>query len=64
MKIMAFGAHPDDIELLCVGTLAKYKDARHQVAIAVMTNGEVGSPTLSKPEIAAIRKKEAEKSGK
>jgi len=59
MKIMAFGAHPDDIEFLCAGTLAKYAQAGHEVAIAISTNGEVGSPTHSKTEIAAIREREA-----
>ena len=62
MKVMAFGAHPDDMEILCAGTLAKYCAAGHDVAMVVMTNGEVGSSTLSKDEIAAIRRKEAEKS--
>ncbi len=59
MRVMAFGAHPDDVESNCSGTLAKYAAMGHDVAIAVMTNGEVGSPTLSKEEIAAIRKGEA-----
>lgn len=62
MKILAVGAHPDDLEFLCAGTLAKYKRMGHEVAIAVATNGEVGSPTLSKKEIAAVRKREAEAS--
>ena len=62
MNIMAFEAHPDDIDYFCAGTLAKYKAAGHDVAIACVTNGEVGSPTLPKQEIAAVRKKEAEKS--
>jgi LmbE family N-acetylglucosaminyl deacetylase len=59
MKVLAVGAHPDDIEFLCAGTLAKYKRLGHEVAIAVATNGEVGSSTLSKQEIAAIRHDEA-----
>jgi Uncharacterized proteins, LmbE homologs len=59
MKIMAFGAHPDDIEFLCAGTLAKYSMAGHNVAIAISTNGEVGSQTLDKKEIAAVREGEA-----
>jgi LmbE family N-acetylglucosaminyl deacetylase len=62
MRIMAFGAHPDDIEFLCAGTLAKYGDKGHDVAIAISTNGEVGSPTLSKAEIARIREEEARES--
>ena len=62
MRVMAFGAHPDDIEFLCAGTLAKYSQEGHKVAIAISTNGEVGSPILGKAEIAAIRKEEAKKS--
>ena len=58
-RILAFGAHPDDIEFLCAGTLSKYNKAGHQVGIAITTNGEVGSATLGKPEIAAIRENEA-----
>ncbi len=59
MRVMAFGPHPDDVELFCSGTLAKYKAQGHDVGIAVMTRGDVGSPTLSREEIAAVREKEA-----
>jgi len=59
MRVMAFSAHPDDIEFLCSGTLAKYKARGHEIGIAVMTRGDVGSPTLSREEIAAVREKEA-----
>ena len=62
MRVMAFEAHPDDIDVLSAGTLAKYNAMGHDVAIVCMTNGEVGSPTLSKAEIAAVREKEARKS--
>ncbi|MDD3926043.1 MAG: PIG-L family deacetylase, partial [bacterium] len=61
-RILAFGAHPDDIEFQCAGTLAKYADAGHKVGIVVATNGEVGSPVLSKSEIAAVRQREAKAS--
>ncbi len=61
MRIMAFGPHPDDVEILCAGTLAKYADQGHEVAIAVVTRGDVGSPTLSREEIAAVREQEARK---
>ena len=59
MRILAVGAHPDDLEILCGGTLAKYAKAGHHVTMAVATNGEVGSPTLPKEEIAEIRRQEA-----
>jgi LmbE family N-acetylglucosaminyl deacetylase len=59
MKVLAVGAHPDDLEFLSAGTLAKYKRLGHEVAIAIATNGEVGSSTLPKAEIAALRRAEA-----
>jgi LmbE family N-acetylglucosaminyl deacetylase len=60
--VLAVGAHPDDLEILCGGTLAKYAQRGDSVIMAVATNGEVGSSTLSKAEIASIRRKEAEAS--
>ena len=62
MRILAVGAHPDDLEILCAGTLAKYAARGDQVIMAVATNGEVGSATLPKEEIAAIRRREAQAS--
>lgn len=59
MNILFFGAHPDDLEILCGGTIARCVAAGHEVWMAVATNGNVGSPHLSKEEIAAIRKDEA-----
>ena len=64
MNILAIGAHPDDIEFLCAGTLALYAKQGHKIFIAVATNGNVGSPTLSKNEISDIRKSECEESCK
>jgi LmbE family N-acetylglucosaminyl deacetylase len=58
MNILAIGAHPDDIEIQCAGTLARYAAAGHSVFMAIATNGNVGSPTLSRGEIAAVRKAE------
>lgn len=59
MNVLAICAHPDDAEILCGGTLAKYAARGDKITIAISTNGEVGSPTLSKPEIAEIRRQEA-----
>jgi LmbE family N-acetylglucosaminyl deacetylase len=58
MNILAIGAHPDDIELQCAGTLALYAQAGHKVFMAIATNGNVGTPTLSPSEIAEIRHRE------
>jgi len=62
MNILAIGAHPDDIEMQCAGTLALYARAGHKVFMAVATNGNVGSPTHTREEIAAIRRKEQDAS--
>lgn len=59
MRVLAVGAHPDDLEILCAGALAKYALRGDHVTMAVATNGEVGSPTLPKEEIAEIRRNEA-----
>lgn len=61
MRVLAVGAHPDDVEILCGGTLAKYAARGDEVTIMIATNGNVGSPELTKDEIAAVRKKEAQR---
>jgi len=42
MNILAIGAHPDDIEIGCAGTLIKYGDRGHNVFLLVMTGGGEG----------------------
>lgn len=42
MNILAIGAHPDDTDILCGGTLALYAQAGHTVFVAVATNGKCG----------------------
>ena len=41
-RILVVGAHPDDIELGCGGTLAKFVDSGHEVHALVMTHGSTG----------------------
>jgi LmbE family N-acetylglucosaminyl deacetylase len=57
--VLAVAAHPDDVEILCAGTLALLHGQGWRVEIATMTAGDCGSATHSKEEISAIRKKEA-----
>jgi len=42
MNILAIGAHPDDIEFGCGGTLIKYVDMGHDIYLLVLTEGEGG----------------------
>jgi LmbE family N-acetylglucosaminyl deacetylase len=57
--VLAIGAHPDDVELLCAGTLALLHAKGWNVECATMTPGDCGSITQTRAEISAIRKKEA-----
>ncbi|MFL7807309.1 MAG: bacillithiol biosynthesis deacetylase BshB1 [Anaerolineae bacterium] len=41
--VMAFGPHPDDIELGCGGTLIKLVDAGYSVVLVDLVRGELGT---------------------
>jgi len=43
LDILAFAAHPDDVELSCSGTLIKHIAAGKTVGIIDLTQGELGS---------------------
>lgn len=43
VDILAFGAHPDDVEISCAGTLLKHIDAGCKVGIIDLTRGELGT---------------------
>lgn len=59
MNILALGAHPDDVEYLCAGTLLKYRSKGHKIFIALTTSGNIGSNVhASREEIAAVRERE------
>ena len=42
MKILALGAHPDDIEIFMYGLVAIYKKVGHQVFTMIATDGAKG----------------------
>ena len=58
VDVLAFGAHPDDVELGCGGTLAKLVAAGRRVAIVHLTRGERGTRGSEAERIA-----EAERAG-
>jgi bacillithiol biosynthesis deacetylase BshB1 len=43
VDILAFGAHPDDVELGCAGTLLRARAQGYRTAIVDMTRGEMAS---------------------
>ena len=57
--ILAIHAHPDDVETLASGTLARLAAAGHRVVILTATAGEGGSTETGPEETAQIRLKEA-----
>jgi len=61
LKIVAVGAHPDDPESGCGGTLALYADQGHSVAILYLTRGEAGIQGSSLDQAGAIRTAESRK---
>jgi N-acetylglucosamine malate deacetylase 1 len=54
--VLAFGAHPDDVELSCGGTLYKHAQAGKKTGIIDLTQGELGTRGTVK-----IRQEEAKK---
>lgn len=64
MRILGIGAHPDDLEILCGGTLAKYSANGHKIIMAIATDGAAGSTEISMEELKKVRRQEAEASAK
>ena len=60
-RVLAVMPHPDDMEILCAGTLIRLSALGFAVHVAVMTAGDKGSDELPRAEIAAIRRTEAQK---
>jgi len=50
MKILAIGAHPDDIEVGCAGTLLKYVKQGHEIYVLIMTEGHKGGESSVRKE--------------
>src|SRR5918912_714803 len=59
MRVLAVGAHPDDLEILCGGTLVRYVQDGHEVVMCHATLGNRGSYVHTSEEIARIRGEEA-----
>ena len=61
MRVLAVGAHPDDLEILCGGTLARFVQEGHEVVMCHATRGNRGSFVHSSEEIERIRGAEAQR---
>ena len=55
LDILAFGAHPDDVELSCGGTLIKQIDEGFSVGIIDFTTGDLGTRGTSEIRLEEAR---------
>jgi LmbE family N-acetylglucosaminyl deacetylase len=58
LDVIAVGAHPDDVEIACGGTLARLVDAGYKVGIIDLTDGEP-TPLSPGPEVRMAEAKAA-----
>jgi len=58
-RVLAVGAHPDDIEFMCAGLLALLRNLGFEVHIATLTLGDCGSVDEPIESIRSIRRGEA-----
>ncbi len=58
-SVLAVGCHPDDLEIGCGGTLARYHDAGARVTMCLIANGNRGHAVIPPAELRVIRRDEA-----
>ncbi|MEN3282058.1 MAG: N-acetylglucosamine malate deacetylase 1 [Solirubrobacteraceae bacterium] len=61
MRVLAIGAHPDDLECHCGGTLARYVAEGHEVVMCHASAGDHGAEGALGARLAAMRTEEARK---
>lgn len=64
LRVIVFGAHPDDCDIDAGGTALLYASMGHKVKFVSLTNGDAGHYSMGGPELAAIRLAEAEEAGR
>ena len=64
LRIIAFGAHPDDNEIRLAGTAAKWAALGHQVKFVPVTNGDIGHWREAGGPLARRRTAEAQETAK
>lgn len=63
MKVLAIGCHPDDLEVGCGGTLARYAEQGEEVFMCHVANGNMGHAVIPPEKLEIIRTKEAVTAG-
>jgi LmbE family N-acetylglucosaminyl deacetylase len=64
LRIIAFGAHPDDCEIKVGGTAAKWAEQGHHVKFVSVTNGDIGHWRMAGGPLALRRLEEVQRAAK
>jgi LmbE family N-acetylglucosaminyl deacetylase len=64
IRVIAFGAHPDDCDIRASGTAALWVKTGNAVKFVSVTNGDAGHQTMHGPELAQRRAAEAKESAR
>jgi LmbE family N-acetylglucosaminyl deacetylase len=64
LRVIAFGAHPDDCDGKAGGIAAKYAALGHHVKFVSVTNGDAGHQSEGGGALAMRRRKEAQEAGR
>jgi LmbE family N-acetylglucosaminyl deacetylase len=64
VRVIAFGAHPDDCDLGAGGLATKYAALGYKVKFVSLTNGDAGHQTQGGEELAKRRRAEAQEAGR
>lgn len=64
IRVIAFGAHPDDCDIRAAGTAALFAKMGHAVKFVSVTNGDAGHQTMKGVELANRRHAETQESAR
>jgi LmbE family N-acetylglucosaminyl deacetylase len=64
LRIISFGAHPDDCELDASGVAAKWAALGHKFKCVAVTNGDIGHSVIAGGPLAMRRRAEAQQAAK
>jgi LmbE family N-acetylglucosaminyl deacetylase len=64
IRVIAFGAHPDDCDIRAAGTAALFAKMGHAVKFVSVTNGDAGHQSMSGAVLAKRREAEAKESAR
>ena len=64
IRVIVFGAHPDDCDFRAAGTAAHFVKLGHKVKFVSVTNGDAGHQSMGGGELARRRRAEAQESAR